>query len=265
MKIEGFKIISLNESSEKNSKRFELFSEQVKNIKTRTEEVKEKYGVKDTEMSSFSPDLLSTSEHPMILSQEVFNDYQRILQQTNSDGKEHNFLWLGKKQIINGQESYVIEKVIVVSESVGDLRQSEAQTMPKINIYDDVSQHNDYDIVIDGHSHPVQDSDYKDFNKLPSALLNELSLCKPGENFSIDDLYYYNTLLSIGIGKNVKDKTIIGAVVTYTGKLLTVVLDKDDNTILPNTIRQISIDIQNDKSVLPTSEFDKEKSENFFG
>lgn len=261
--MEKIKIISRNESQEKNSERFEQFSKQVEYISTKTDDAKERYGVKDSAMHSFSPDLLPTHEFPMILSQEVFDDYQRILSQTNDDKKEHNFIWLGRKASRNGQEYYSLEKAIVVPEDTEDLHQSEASPGPKFNIYDNSLIHDEYDIIVDGHSHPEQNPDYADFDKMSPALLKELSLKKPGENFSISDLNYYATLLS-NTSKNIKDKTIIGAVITYSGDLLNVVLDNDNPTAPPTTIRQIGAIAQDRVLNLPTSSFNKEKSEQFF-
>lgn len=262
--MEKIQIISRNESQEKNSDRFEQFSKQVERISTKIDSIKEKYGVKNSAMCSFSPDLLPTHELPMILSQEAFDDYQRILSQTNDDKKEHNFIWLGKKASRNGQEYYSIKKTLVVSEDIEDLHQSEASPVPKFKIYDDNLLHDKYDVIVDGHSHPKQNPDYVDFDKMPSALLEELSLKKPGENFSIDDLNYYVTLLS-NTSKNIKDKTIIGTVITHAGNLLNIVLDRDAPTAPITTIRQLGVITQNQVLDLPTSEFNKEKSEQFFG
>ena len=261
--MEKIQIISRNESSERNSERFEQFSKQVEYIDAKTDDVKEKYGVKDSTMRSFSPDLLHTHEFPMILSQEVFDDYQRILSKTNDDQKEHNFLWLGKKMSKNGQEYYSIEKAIIVPENAEDLRQSEVSPGPKIDIYDDDSLHDEYDVIVDGHSHPKLNPDYADFDKMPPLLLEELSLKKPGENFSVSDLRYYTTLLSVN-RKKIRDKTIIGAVITCTGELLNIALDKDNPTTPPVTIRQIGAIMQDRVLDLPTSEFDEEKSKRFF-
>lgn len=263
--MEKIQIISRNENQEKNSERFEQFSKQVERISTKTNDVKEKYGVKDSTMHSFSPDLLPTHELTMTLSQKVFEDYQRILSQTNDDEKEHNFIWLGKKASRNGQEYYSIEKALIVPENIEDLRQSEASPGPKFNIYDDSSLHDEYDVIVDGHSHPEQSPDYADFDKMPPALLEELSLKKPGENFSIGDLNYYATLLSISnTSKNIKDKTIIGAVITYAGNLLNIALDRDNPAAPLTTIRQLGAITQNQVLDLPTSKFNKEKSEQFF-
>ncbi len=262
--MEKIKIISRNESQEKNSERFEQFSKQIEGINTKIDDIKERYGVKDSAMRSFSPDLLPTHEFPMILSQEVFDDYQRILSQTNDDKKEHNFIWLGKKASRNGQEYYSIEKALVVPENIEDLRQSEASPGPKFNFYDDSSLHDEYDVIVDGHSHPELSPDYADFDKMPPALLEELSLKKPGENFSISDLNYYATLLS-NTSKNIKDKTIIGAVITYAGSLLNIALDRDNPTAPLTTIRQLGAITQDQVLDLPTSKFNKEKSEQFFG
>ena len=262
--MEKIRILSRNESQEKNSERFERFSKQVEYISTKTDDVKEKYGIKDTAMHSFSPDLLPTHELPMILSQEVFDDYERILSKTNDDKKEHNFIWLGKKTSRNGQEFYSIEKALIVPEDAKNLNQSEISPGPKLNIYDNSSLHDGYDIIVDGHTHPEQAHDYVDFNKMPPALLEELSLKRPGENFSISDLHYYATLLS-NTSKNIKDKTIIGAVITYAGNLLNVASDKDDPAAPLATIRQLGTITQDQVLDLPTSKFNKEKSEQFFG
>lgn len=261
--MEIIKVLSRNEAPEENSERFERFSEQVKYISTKVDEIKEKYGVKDSVMHSFSPDLLPTHELPMVLSQEVFDDYQRILSQTNNDNKEHSFIWLGKKIFRNGQEHYLIEKAIAVPEDTNDLHQSKASRWSKFNIYSDSSLHDGYDVIVDGHSHPKQNTYYADFSKMPPRLLEELSLKGPGENFSIADLNNYATLLSVTL-KNIKDKTIIGAVITYTGDLLNVALDKDSPTTPPTTIRQIGAIVQDQVLNLPTSNFNKEKSEQFF-
>lgn len=262
MGIEHFTIIRRGEMI-KHSEEYEKFNEQIKRITTKTEQIKEKYGVSDAEMSSFSPDLLPTNKSPAILSSEVFTDYTRMLEQTNADRKEHNFVWFGKKQIIDNQECYSIEKAVIVPEDPTKLQQSSTSSEFKLDFYNEPQQHEGYDIIVDGHTHPIQDPTYADFNKLPPELLNELSLKRPGENFSTTDLNYYGLLLD---GKYAKDKIIIGAVLTYAGKLLTIVPpDKNRLTELPTTIRQISAEKSGEAVIIPTSEFAEEQSKQFFG
>lgn len=62
----------------------------------------------------------------------------------------------------------------------------------------------------------------------------------PGENFSVGDLMHYMTLLNETVGGNITEKTIIGAVITYTGKMLTIVSDSDETFASPSTVSQIS-------------------------
>ncbi|MCL1840042.1 hypothetical protein FWF89_03595 [Candidatus Saccharibacteria bacterium] len=233
----------------------------VEKIKKRTEQIKQKYGVGDTEMSSFSPDLLPTNERPMMLSEDAYADYQRILELTNENNIEYNFLWLGNRRELDGQEYYSIEKAVVLPQ-VSMPEQSSVNPLEKIRIYDSIDEHDGYDVIIDGHSHPAQDSTYKDFDKLPQPMIDELSLKKPGKNYSISDFNHYLSLLN---GRSeVKDKIIIGSVITFAGDLLTAVSDPNDDSAALTTIRQIGFDVPGGVDTLPTSEFDEEKSRQFF-
>ena len=244
-----------------NPERFKRYDEAVETITRKTEQVKQKHGVENTEMSSFSPDLLPTNERPMMFSADVHADYQRILQLTNENNVEYNFLWLGNRREHNGQEYYSIERAIILPQSTTP-DQSSANPHEKIKIYDSITGHEGYDIIVDGHSHPTQNPSYKGFDQLPQPLLDELSLKNPGENFSISDLEHFSSLLN---GRSeVKDKTIIGAVITYTGELLTAVSDPKDDSNLPTTIRQIGVDTPNGAVALPVGEFSEEKSKQFF-
>jgi len=254
----SFEIKSRSDQPEK-SRRFEQYNDVFGKIKRKTEQIKQKYDAENTEMDSFSPDLLPTNERPMMLSNDVYADYQRILRLTNENNAEYNFLWLGNRRTLDSQEYYSIEKVITLPQP-SILERSSANPLEKIEFYNSTNEHDDYDVIIDGHSHPAQEPSYNGFDQLPQPLIDELSLRKPGENYSINDLGTYRLLLE----SKIKDKTIIGSVITYTGELLTAVSDPNDNAPIPTTIRQIGAEATDDTIILPTSKFDEEKSRRFF-
>lgn len=246
---------------QKNSERFEQYSNSVNKIADNINSIKKKYGVESTEMNSFSPDLLSSSEMSMVIGNEIHDDYKRVLELTNENSAEYNFLWLGTKKELNGREYLSIEKAIVFPEP-DLLNQSSISPAEKISIYDNLANQNDYDVIIDGHSHPQQDKNYNGFDELPLQLLDELSLKKPGGNYSISDLMYYRSLLTNHSG--IRDKTIVGAVITYSGEMLTVLLDDKKCSTIPETIRQIIVDESEGVGFLPTGQFDEVKSNQFF-
>lgn len=235
-----FKIVSRPESEKNENERVKQLRTLVEEAQAELEQAKKQYDVEDSKMSSYNPSRLPKGRQ-MVISQEVLEDYQRILKETKTDANEHNFIWLGNKREINGQVCYCIEKAVAVPENPEELQRSAAQTEPKLTIYKEAAKLlAGYDIVVDGHSHPKQDPGYKGFDRLPQKLLDDLSLAPPGENFSVGDLMHYMTLLNETVGGNITEKTIIGAVITYTGKMLTIVSDSDETFASPSTVSQIS-------------------------
>jgi len=164
----SFEIISINRPN--NSERYKKYSANVEWIENKINLVKSRHGVESAEMQSFNHNLLPSSEIPMVLNDEVYADYKRILETTNQNGFEYNFLWLGNKKELNGREYLSIEKAVVIPDSETQCR-SECAPVSKILIFGNFSEYDNYDVVIDGHSHPVQNPSYRDFDKLPAVLL----------------------------------------------------------------------------------------------
>jgi len=216
----------------------------------------EKVGVSG--LNSFSSQLLPASSVGMHWSREVYEDYQRILQDMRERPFEFAFEWFGDKEIHDGKPVFNIKKAILINHVENQLANDTCGAYFPIGNIEALAQHN---VHIKGHSHPVQNEESRrkiGLDKIDKTVLEKLAIRDAGLNFSLADIKYFKER---AMDSDYDERTLMLGTILFDGEFMSLALGNGEI----QTIRNITADTTDGVVKINTNAFEQEKSNAFFG